>query len=260
MLKFRFWLGQKLFGTIGYGIFPSGYRISPQRVVKWPCEVPEVEAMAFVATNTTIPIPKVYRIHDYFGKPAIEMQFVQGMNLATEWKELSDEEKRNIVQELGGYIKQLRALEPPKGDMVASVSGGPCREVRVGNPLFGPFEDVDGFHECLRGGLPLETAHDTLGEAVAKCHNRQYATRFTHGDLSMLNILVRDGRIAAILDWECTGWYPEYWEYTRAHYRMFNMPDFYQLLREQMETYDEELAAERRLWDRLDQPLDQLPG
>lgn len=40
---------------------------------------------------------------------------------------------------------------------------------------------------------------------------------FTHGDLQAKNILLRaaDG-VPVLLDWECAGWYPSYWEYTNA--------------------------------------------
>ncbi|KAN0119420.1 Protein kinase-like domain containing protein [Hyaloscypha variabilis] len=39
---------------------------------------------------------------------------------------------------------------------------------------------------------------------------------FTHGDLSSLNVLVREDQIVGIIDWETAGWYPSYWEYTTA--------------------------------------------
>ncbi len=32
------------------------------------------------------------------------------------------------------------------------------------------------------------------------------------------NIMIRDGRIAAIIDWEFSGWYPPYWEYGASWY------------------------------------------
>ena len=38
---------------------------------------------------------------------------------------------------------------------------------------------------------------------------------FSHGDLNLHNIVVKDGDIVALLDWECAGWYPEYWEYIK---------------------------------------------
>jgi thiamine kinase-like enzyme len=36
---------------------------------------------------------------------------------------------------------------------------------------------------------------------------------FTHADLADRNILVQDGRITGILDWEWAGFYPEHWEF-----------------------------------------------
>ncbi|KAF2789411.1 hypothetical protein K505DRAFT_328268 [Melanomma pulvis-pyrius CBS 109.77] len=30
-----------------------------------------------------------------------------------------------------------------------------------------------------------------------------------------------------IVDWAFGGWYPEYWEYTTAHYGLMNIPDWY---------------------------------
>lgn len=38
----------------------------------------------------------------------------------------------------------------------------------------------------------------------------------THGDLNPFNILVRGAQIVGIVDWEFSGWYPHYWEYTSA--------------------------------------------
>lgn len=44
----------------------------------------------------------------------------------------------------------------------------------------------------------------------------------THGDLLPQNIIVRDGRITGIVDWEYSGFFPEYLEYalavSRRHY------------------------------------------
>ena len=39
---------------------------------------------------------------------------------------------------------------------------------------------------------------------------------FAHSDLRPQNIIVKDGKVAAIIDWERSGWYPEYWEYAKA--------------------------------------------
>ncbi|KAK3897337.1 hypothetical protein C8A05DRAFT_48007 [Staphylotrichum tortipilum] len=43
---------------------------------------------------------------------------------------------------------------------------------------------------------------------------------FSHGDIAARNIMVRDGHIVALLDWEFSGWLPEYWEYVFALHGM----------------------------------------
>ena len=47
-------------------------------------------------------------------------------------------------------------------------------------------------------------------------HKDTWPLCFTHDDLSSLNILVCEGDVVGIVDWETAGWYPSYWEYTTA--------------------------------------------
>ncbi|KAK5636658.1 hypothetical protein RRF57_012370 [Xylaria bambusicola] len=39
---------------------------------------------------------------------------------------------------------------------------------------------------------------------------------FTYGDITPHDIIARDGKIVALLDWEFSGWYREHWEYIFA--------------------------------------------
>ena len=39
---------------------------------------------------------------------------------------------------------------------------------------------------------------------------------FAHGDLRPANTMVKDGNVTAIIDWEVSGWYPEYWDFAKA--------------------------------------------
>jgi aminoglycoside phosphotransferase len=71
---------------------------------------------------------------------------------------------------------------------------------------------------------------------------------FTHGDLEHHNIMVKGGRITGFLDWEASGWYPDYWEFTTP--LKFGSPDFWRygfIMELGGESYLAELDCERAL-------------
>lgn len=261
LFALRLWLGKHIYGVIGNSKLAAGYRISFKRVVKWPCEEPELDGRLFALANTHLPAPQIYSARTWWGHHAITMEYIAHYKTVEEcWHTLSSDEEQKIVLQVSEYIQQLRSLSPPKelNGRVSATNGGPCRDIRIScSKLFGPFDEVASFHRCLRGGVESDGVHEIFGEKVANIHNRQYTVRFTLGDLGPQNTLVRGSNVVAIIDWECSGWYPEYWEYTKAHYNSALLPEFYEMLRRHIPQYDEELAAERTLWRNFDQPLDE---
>jgi len=88
------------------------------------------------------------------------MDIVDGAELHYAWHDMSDRTKRWVVEQLKGYLGQLRALKPPIDGAVMSVTGGPMRDgSRVGLETFGPFQSHNDFSQFLRGGgagIPME--------------------------------------------------------------------------------------------------------
>ncbi|CAG8151117.1 unnamed protein product [Penicillium salamii] len=252
ILPLRLWIGKKLFGSVG----PHGVRVSPSRMIKGRCATAELEALKYVAEHTSIPVPKVFNAHYYDDSVFIEMECVRGMSLEAAWGRghLSQEQKKHIVTEVAGYIRQLRNLEPPREGIVASASLHEILDHRVGCSSFGPFTSHREFHSYIRANVPIENCNEVIGPEVTKCHSRRYRSCFTHADIAPRNIMVDNGKVSAIVDWEFGGWYPEYWEYTKAHYGQTNRTEWYDGLKNAMERYDDELEAERILWRRLDEP------
>ncbi|OAP55770.1 hypothetical protein AYL99_09922 [Fonsecaea erecta] len=251
LFRARLWLGTKRFGLLG----PSSVRVSSNRIIKGPCEPVELEALKYVRQHTSIPVSKVHRTHRLDGRLYIEMEYIHGDTLRDLWygDSLSAGERQAILQELAGYIEQLRKLDPPAKWAVASSDLGPSLDYRVGYRLFGPFDSNGEFHSFLRGNIPLENCTQVFGDVVTRCHARQYRTCFSHADLCPRNLIVRNGKIAAVIDWQFAGWYPEYWEYTKAHYSFPNV-DWWDRFEQAVTRYDDELAAERALWRQLDEP------
>lgn len=102
-------------------------------------------------------------------------------------------------------------------------------------------------------GFPLDGIWHNVPE-LGKVHNRSqtYSIKFTYADLSPENIMVKSCSITGIIEWEFSGWYPEYWEYTKIYYgwRPYR-EDFYHIFDRFTKTYPAELAAEREIWKRL---------
>ena len=119
----------------------------------------------------------------------ITMNIVDGEELHSAWYDMSDRKERWVVEQLKGYLAQLRALKPPIDGAVTSITGGPLRDgSRVGLETFGPFQNHDDFHQFLRGaGIPMEVFEKIKIKGVEKVvhsHRQRYVTKFTHGDFA----------------------------------------------------------------------------
>lgn len=84
------------------------------------------------------------------------------------------------------------------------------------------------------------------------CHDIVHPIVFTHGDLAPRNIMVNDGRIAAIVDWETAGWLPASWEYIQAHHSNWEgrgeepCDVFRSYIPQMMPSYPQELEANNK--------------
>ena len=76
---------------------------------------------------------------------------------------------------------------------------------------------------------------------------------FSHGDMHAHNILIQDGHVVGILDWEMAGWYPEYWEWCKALWaENWEMEGWCTSLKEFLQPYDYEYALDRLLLSNSD--------
>jgi len=224
-------------------------------MLKGPCEASELEALHFVSQQTSIPVPRVHATYRHHDRLYIEMDYIEGETLDAAWRNyLLPDQKSKVLKKLKGFVEQLRELQPPQPEFVASAKGEGAVDYRIGTKPFGPYRSHDDFHSVLRGRIPLEDCSKVFAEVVTRCHPRKYRTHFCHADLAPRNIIVRGDEIAAIVDWQFSGWFPEYWEYTKAHYSLYICSDWLDGLRDAVGNYDEELQAERTLWAKLDQP------
>ena len=187
-------------------------------VVKYGLDLDLAEAasMIFIQERTKIPLPKILNAYRKEGYGYIIMEFVEGELLQRLWPKLLPDEKRGILTELKDYICQIRRIKCPAGTQIGSVMGGPAIDRRQLKSITGgPFTSVAEFNKWqlaqLREKTPL--AHRDIYITMHKPDRRIV---FSHCDLGFHNIIVHNGHIAAIIDWEDSGWYPEHWDYCKA--------------------------------------------
>lgn len=85
---------------------------------------------------------------------------------------------------------------------------------------------------------------------------------FTHADLNPRNILVdrviqsdgsRSWEVTGIVDWETSGYYPEYWDYTKAMFEEFRgfrrYTNMIAKVFAEFGDYSQEYDVEKRSWE-----------
>ncbi|KKZ60975.1 hypothetical protein EMCG_04399 [[Emmonsia] crescens] len=177
------------------------------------------ETMQLIASNTSIPVPKIYCAFERKGITYIVMSCARSTTIGHNWSERSDQSKTLLLQQLRGYIEEMRALKPPAPGVVGGVNGAKLYDPRIpdGVPGFGPFDTIQSFHSFLTSGIKMSPdGLPDINELLTLYQNSQFSTCLTHGDLNSANILVDGDKIVGIVDWDTCGWYPEYWEYTTA--------------------------------------------
>ena len=183
-----------------------GFNISPH----------ETDNMRFVRKHTSIPVPEVFDEYDTSdGRHCIIMSHIPGTPLQKAWPDMPDEFKSSIVEQLIVYIHELRQL---KGESVSSASGSPTLMSIFSSRVDKVLQSSSEFHHLLTSrvyrhpGMPrkIPEAYITFLRSRFDDNSRLV---FTHADLADRNILVQDGTITGILDWEWAGFYPEHWEF-----------------------------------------------
>jgi aminoglycoside phosphotransferase (APT) family kinase protein len=179
--------------------------------------VGEAEALR-VAAQAGIPAPRVLGTESTPDGQSIRMSHIPGQTLDTLWPSMTVDQKRDMAQQLGVIVQQMRSVVPPE-NLIGACDGTEIRDTRVQFTYHSPpCRDEEGFNEYLSAALQSHTP-PLVREALVRRLRTDHRVVFSHCDLAPRNILVQDGRIQGLVDWEDSGWYPEYWEYVKFFQR-----------------------------------------
>ena len=237
--------------------------ISKKLIVKrgpW-IHLTEAATMEFVAANTSsVPVPRVHCSFIHAGWAYIIMERIQGIPIGKIWYSLCEADREILLEQLRRIFRELRALPPPSPPIrttagVQSCVGGSLCDCRISKPdlvRFGPFETIQAFRLWLRDEFQPTEKPDHVSvqewndvEEMARKQDGPWpAPVFTHGDLNPSNILVRGNQVVGLIDWEFSGWYPHYWEYTAAWYGNRIYKSWQDAIPRFLDPYQEELKME----------------
>ena len=163
---------------------------------------------------------------------------------------MTDRQVDVAAQNLKDYVAEMRHIPNNIGSQfrICNPLGGRILDWRIGDSQRKElkFHDETEFNQFLTNDLPL---NEDSWKQISKSHGVKHDIVFTHADLNLRNILVDEmGRISGIVDWECAGWYPEYWEYSKMHFTVrFTSRWLADVVDEVFPTYRDELHVEDML-------------
>jgi aminoglycoside phosphotransferase (APT) family kinase protein len=210
----------------------------------------EVRAIELVSRHTSIVTPRILD-NLYDSKSKLRWLIMTRLDGSISAKRaivaLSPEQKKAWTEQLRKWLEELRRIPNPFSTALCSCIGGPLNDQRImSRGSGGPFRSETELNKTLR--------HQFIGgmvEHIDRVHAIQHDISFTHADLSHRNVLMKDGKIVGIVDWETAGWYPEYWEYAKAHFLTFRMfAEWSAIWKVIFPQYEEELELEMEFWSR----------
>ncbi|KAI9826299.1 MAG: hypothetical protein M1832_000216 [Thelocarpon impressellum] len=232
-------------------------RLGSDTVVKYGYALGRREAdnMRFVAAHTNVLVPKVVAAFSDFAPhqgAQVEEHFVimtllPGQTLESALPSLTLEERLEIGALVRLAVDELRSLTPP--GYLGGVDHGPVEDgifvtVPPDPTIGGPFDDEEAFNEgMIRRIRQLRDEHHTnLLRTLLSELGEGHRTVFTHGDLQAKNIMVerldevdpaKGPRFkVGLVDFEVSGWYPEYWEYASASAAAIWRPQWHEMMQQ----------------------------
>ncbi|KAF4993412.1 hypothetical protein FGRMN_6499 [Fusarium graminum] len=181
----------------------------------------------------SVPVPEIYGWTEEDDQIFLYIQLLQGATLEKRWETLCDDERVSVCGQLRDMISDLRQLkQEPEDQFLGHIDRGPYTDIVFTNgtlPRAGPFASVREFHNWLSTmtklhvwnahwkGYELEDVPDPFRQMLPD----DASVVFTHSDLHPSNIMVSEDnpcRVVALIDWHQSGWYPDYWEFSKAEF------------------------------------------
>ena len=145
------------------------------------------------------------------------MSHIEGTSLSDRvWRNCDKAQQADIRNSLQSLIRKLRAIPVPPSTRIGGIGGEIAPLVYRTYNVPPSFATVSAMYQWLADELAT-FAHPTC-ETLLLLRSAPTTSKlvFTHGDIATRNLIVRDGKLVGLVDWDTAGWYPDYFEATMS--------------------------------------------
>ncbi|KAI2464969.1 hypothetical protein F4781DRAFT_411109 [Annulohypoxylon bovei var. microspora] len=181
-------------------------------------QVPLVRATQLLK-RSNVPVPNVLAGWKENGRVITISEKPEGERLYDIWWDLDQDEREKIAKEVARHMDRWRMCV---ADSISSLSGGPVwgHDHLFGTRRegFGPFESDEQLWDTIHTRLKEKNVDESVIQTLKDYMPESAPCLFTHGDVSSVNILIRDSKVSAILGFDNAARLPAWAEYVAAHF------------------------------------------
>ncbi|KAE8309745.1 kinase-like domain-containing protein [Aspergillus transmontanensis] len=213
--------GKELYNYFGNRVLES--RASSGRVVAVKVKPTEgfarseADMMHYASQQPGILAPQVLGCYDVDPEITVTVSdLVEGDSLDNVWHTMTKEEQKSIKEQLKEQLRLFRQCTQP---YIGRINRQETKNFydRIHFHFMGPFESEEEFDSWGLERVKSPIAKKIWARLLPGMRGTgEQKFVLTHGDLAARNIMVKDGKITGIVDWEYSGVFPEYMEYALA--------------------------------------------
>lgn len=147
------------------------------------------------------------------------MSYIKGSPLnGMLWASLSLDQRTACRDSLQEIVNKLRSIPVPPSARIGSIGQQTALLVSPSciDPPVPSFDDEIAMFNWMANRFARATYCPLRDRLRVTAPGGTSKLVFTHGDLAPRNILIKRGQVVGLVDWELSGWYPEYFERTRC--------------------------------------------
>ncbi|GAA5938316.1 hypothetical protein JCM10213_003263 [Rhodosporidiobolus nylandii] len=174
----------------------------------------EAKVTELARISTGLPIPQVYHVEKDADSTFLYLEEMPGEELSSVYWQLPPGQQRALSEEIKRVVKLLHGVKAPSGIRVGGFGRRTLSALLADCDLFPSLSSTAELHTFLQQLYITKNPSKAFEyESEVSPHLDNSAPLvLVHGDLHADNILVQDGKLCALLDFERAGFYPEWVE------------------------------------------------